>query len=169
MKITRMKLLGLAGLITLLLSLGVGAGLWFVFLNDSSEEERAQHRTEQYFSHAVEGNLDLTYDLLAAEPKASMSRQEWHARNEESLALTGPLREANVLSIDILAPDEAYATVELRFGEDEALPVVIPLIKEDGEWKIMLSVGDDAGGGWQEVGPDGEPMSEDQQPEGGSE
>lgn len=148
----RLRSISLWALAVLVLLSGVAALAWLLFFR-SGEEDAVRQQTEAYFSRAIEGQPQEQYDMLDSSTRGQISLADWQQRNDAALQATGPLRQAKVTSVEVVNSKEAYASIELTFGDAEPLPVVVPLVKEEGKWKLSLSVSEDAADQWQHVQP----------------
>jgi glutamate 5-kinase len=147
----RVKFVAVSAVVLLVVLGGVGVARVLFF--GSSEEDAARKQTETYLSSAVKGDAQQQYDMLDSQTQGQISLADWQQKNDAAMQATGPLKVAKVTSVEIINSKQAYAAIDLTFGDNDPLPVVVPLVKEDGKWKLSLSVSEGAIDQWQHVEP----------------
>jgi hypothetical protein len=131
----------------------VAAGSWFL-LRGTSAEEQARSAARQYFAYAIERDHDAAYDMLATESRHSITRDEWRDRNESALEDTGALVSADAQNVERREDDVIYVTVELEFERHGSLPVVLRVVREEGQWRPLIATAATSTPGWQRVEPE---------------
>lgn len=95
---------------------------------------------EQYAARAAATDHDGSYGMLSVGTKTKISPEEWQRRNEESLAVLGPLDAVDVGETRQLSDTEGISVIVFRYANAGTLSLRMRLVLENGDWRIAASI-----------------------------